>query len=123
MPTFIAVAVAGAAGALCRYLLQAVIDPRASGFPWATLTVNLSGAFLLGLLFTVMAERSTVSPVLRVAITVGFLGAYTTFSTLAFETVQLLDGRDYWAAVANMAGSAVLGVVAVMGGVAVGRAW
>jgi fluoride exporter len=123
MPTFLAVAIAGGAGALCRYVIQAVIDPRISNFPWATLIVNLSGAFLVGLLFTVLTERSTVPPVLRVAVTVGFLGAYTTFSTLAFETVQLLDGRNYWAAFANMAGSAVLGIVAVIAGVAVGRAW
>jgi CrcB protein len=119
--TALAIMVAGAFGALARYALQALIDPRSDGLPWGTLVINVSGSFLLGLVFTITTERLSVEPWLRTALTVGFLGAYTTFSTLAFETVRLLDGGEWFAAMLNMAGSAVLGVVAVIGGVTVAR--
>jgi CrcB protein len=71
--------------------------------------------------FTLTTERISVEPWLRTALTVGFLGAYTTFSTLAFETVRLLDGGEWFGAVLNMAGNAVCGVVAVLGGILVAR--
>ncbi len=121
MRTALAIMVAGALGALTRYALQALIDPRSGGLPWGTFVVNVSGAFLLGLVFTLTTERLTVEPWLRTALTVGFLGAYTTFSTLAFETVRLLDGGEWLAAFLNMAGSAVVGVVAVLAGIMVAR--
>src|ERR1035441_9941093 len=102
--TALAIMVAGAFGALARYALQALIDPRSSGLPWGTFIVNVSGSFLLGLVFTITTERLSVEPWLRTALTVGFLGAYTTFSTLAFETVRLIDGGEWLAAFGNMAG-------------------
>ncbi len=116
-----AIMIAGALGALCRYALQSVIDPRSGDFPWGTFVINVSGSFLVGLVFTLTTERITVEPWLRTALTVGFLGAYTTFSTLAFETVRLLDGGEWFGAVLNMAGNAVCGVVAVLGGILVAR--
>lgn len=116
MRTALAVMAAGSLGALARYALQSVVDPRSSGLPWGTFVVNISGAFALGFLFTLLTERLTVEPWLRTAITVGFLGAYTTFSTLAFETVRLLDGGQWVAALLNMTGSAVFGVLAVLAG-------
>lgn len=119
--TALAIMVAGAFGALARYALQALIDPRSSGLPWGTFIVNVSGSFLLGLVFTITTERLSVEPWLRTALTVGFLGAYTTFSTLAFETVRLIDGGEWLAAFGNMAGTAVFGVVAVVAGIMVAR--
>jgi CrcB protein len=113
--------VAGALGTLTRYAVGAVIDPRSRGLPWGTFVINVSGSFLIGLVFTLTTERLNVEPWLRTACTVGFLGAYTTFSTLAFETVRLLDGGEWLAAFLNMAGSAVFGVVAVLAGVLVAR--
>ncbi|MEO8898026.1 MAG: fluoride efflux transporter CrcB [Candidatus Dormibacter sp.] len=117
----IAVIIAGALGALARYTLQSVIDPRAGELPWGTFVINISGSFVLGVVFTVTTERLIVEPWLRTALTVGFLGAYTTFSTLAFETVRLLDGGQWVAAFLNMTGSAVFGIVAVMAGIWVAR--
>jgi CrcB protein len=113
--------IAGALGAFTRYALQAAIDPRTGNLPWGTFVVNISGAFVLGLVFTLTTERLTVEPWLRTALTVGFLGAYTTFSTLAFETVRLLDGGQWLAAFLNMTGSAVFGIVAVIAGIWVAR--
>lgn len=121
MRTAIAIMIAGALGALTRYALQSVIDPRGGGLPWGTFVINVSGAFLLGLVFTLTTERLAVEPWLRTAITVGFLGAYTTFSTLAFETVRLLDGGEWVAAFLNMTGSAVFGIAAVIAGTWVAR--
>lgn len=121
MRTALAVMVAGSLGALARYLIQSVTDPRLGNLPWGTFVVNISGSFLVGLVFTIATERIAVEPWLRTALTVGFLGAYTTFSTLAFETVRLIDGGEWLAAVVNMAGSAVFGVVAVVAGIVVAR--
>jgi CrcB protein len=113
--------IAGSLGALTRYALQAVIEPRTGDLPWGTFVINISGSFLLGLIFTLTTERINVEPWLRTALTVGFLGAYTTFSTLAFETVRLIDGGQMLAAFLNMAGSAVIGVLAVVAGIGVAR--
>ena len=119
--TALAVMVAGSLGALLRYAIQTLIDPRSPALPWGTFLVNISGAFALGFLFTLLTERLGAEPWLRTAITVGFLGAYTTFSTLAFETVRLLDGGEWLAAAVNMTGSAVCGVLSVVGGIWLAR--
>jgi CrcB protein len=121
MRTALAIMIAGSLGALTRYALQAVIEPRTGDLPWGTFVINISGSFLLGLIFTLTTERINVEPWLRTALTVGFLGAYTTFSTLAFETVRLIDGGQMLAAFLNMAGSAVIGVLAVVAGIGVAR--
>ena len=121
MRTALAIMIAGSLGALTRYALQAVIEPRTGDLPWGTFVINISGSFLLGLIFTLTTERINVEPWLRTALTVGFLGAYTTFPTLAFETVRLIDGGQMLAAFLNMAGSAVIGVLAVVADIGVAR--
>jgi CrcB protein len=123
MRSVIGISVAGALGALARYGVDGVVS-RASrgGFPWGTLLVNVSGAFLLGLIFTILAERFAVAPWIRSTITIGFLGAYTTFSTLALETVRLVQDGSYFLGLANALGSIVVGVSALVLGVALGRA-
>ncbi len=122
MRTAIAIGVAGAAGALARYGLQGLVSRKAQGaFPWGTFVVNITGAFALGLIFTVASERWPVAPWLRSALTVGFLGAYTTFSTLSFETYRLAADRALGLAFANVAGSCAAGLVAVYLGVVLGR--
>src|SRR5687767_3911179 len=91
--TVVGIAVAGALGALARYGLEGVVSRRSPGaFPWGTFVVNVTGAFVLGFLFTLMTERLETAPWLRSTVTIGFLGAYTTFSTLAFESYRL--GED-----------------------------
>ena len=123
MPTALAIALAGAAGALARYGLDGLISRRApTSFPWGTFVINVSGSFLLGLLFVVMTERFRPDPWLRSAVTIGFLGAYTTFSTLSLESYRLLEGRSYALAAANVLGSAAAGLLALYGGVVLGRA-
>ena len=123
MKTSVGIAIAGAAGALSRYAVEGVVSRRMSGtFPWGTMVVNVSGAFLVGFLFTVLAERLLVAPWLRSTLLIGFLGAYTTFSTLSLETLRLLQDGARLLALANGAGSLFAGLIAVYGGVVLGRA-
>jgi CrcB protein len=118
----VAIAVAGAFGALARYGVEGWVSRRATGFPWGTFVVNVTGAFLVGFVFTVLSERLTVATWIRSAATVGFLGAYTTFSTLSLETLRLLEDGAYALGMANALGSLAAGMVAVYAGVVVGRA-
>jgi CrcB protein len=123
MRTAAAIAVAGAIGALARYGLEGLVSRRAPGaFPWGTFVVNVSGAFVLGFVFTVMTEQFTVAPWIRGAVTIGLLGAYTTFSTLSFESYRLLEDGAIGIAAANMFGSLAAGLAAVYLGVITGRA-
>ncbi len=117
------IAVAGAFGALARYGLEGVVSRRWPGaFPWGTFVVNITGAFAIGLLFVLLTERVSVDPWVRSSITIGFLGAYTTFSTLSFESYRLLEDGAIGLALVNTLGSVAAGLVAVYLGVAAGRA-
>jgi CrcB protein len=122
MPTALGIAVAGALGALARYGLDGLVSRRAPGaFPWGTFAVNVSGSLVLGLAFTLLTERLTVDPWLRSALTIGFLGAYTTFSTLSLESYRLFADGATGLALANMLGSMGAGLAAVYAGVVLGR--
>ncbi len=123
MPTAIGIAVAGALGALPRYGLEGLVSRRApSVFPWGTFVVNISGALVVGFLFTLLTERVTVDPWLRSTLTIGFLGAYTTFSPLSLESYRLLADGAFGLALANTVGSLGAGLVAVYLGVGIARA-
>ncbi len=122
MRAAVAIAVAGALGALARYGLEGVVGRRATGaFPWGTFVVNVSGAFALGLVFTLATERWALAPWLRSASTIGFLGAYTTFSTLMFESYRLAADRALGLAAANLFGSCAAGIAAVYAGIVLAR--
>jgi fluoride exporter len=122
VPTILAVSIAGALGALARYGLDGLVSHRTpTSFPWGTFVINVSGSFLLGLLFVVMTERFRPDPWLRSAVTIGFLGAYTTFSTLSLESYRLLEDGAYGLAFANLLGSLAAGLAAVYAGVVLGR--
>jgi CrcB protein len=120
--TIVGIAVAGALGALSRYALEGFVSNRTGGaFPWGTFVVNVSGAFVLGLIFTLLTERWTADPWLRSTLTIGFLGAYTTFSTLMFESYRLLEDGAVGQAFANLLGSCAAGLAAVYLGTVLGR--
>jgi CrcB protein len=87
-----------------------------------TLVVNLSGTFLLGLLATLALERSVLSAAIRPTILIGFIGAYTTFSTWMLESWRLAEQGAWLGAIANVGGSVILGLVALGAGIALGRA-
>ena len=105
------VALGGAFGSVLRYMLNRWIG-QPDGLPLGILVVNLSGTLVLGLVATLFLERLGVSDNLRLAITVGLLGGFTTFSTVWLDTLHLLNsGRWYWA-LANLMVSAVGGLAA-----------
>jgi CrcB protein len=123
MRTLAGILVAGALGAAARYGLEGLVSRRTNGsFPWGTFVVNVSGAFVVGLVFTALSERWAVAPWLRSSLTIGFLGAYTTFSTLALESYRLASDRAIVLAALNVLGSCAAGLVAVYLGVVSGRA-
>jgi CrcB protein len=119
----LAVASGGALGALARYGIELGGDVGRDAFPWPTLGINVSGAFLLGLVYTLLAERVRPTPYLRAFLAIGFLGAYTTFSTWTVEAVLLVrDGAVGMAATYALV-TVVAGLLSVVGGMAAGRAW
>jgi CrcB protein len=119
----ILIAAGGAAGAVSRYLVDTIVSERFAGaFPLGTLVINMSGSFLLGLLFALAVEEARLPSEVRPALMIGFLGAYTTFSTLMLESWRLVEDGALALAVVNLAGSMVLGVIAVVAGMAIGRA-
>lgn len=113
---------AGAAGTLARYWLSGLVG-RWGGttFPWGTLAVNLVGCLLFGLLWAVFENKLTLSGQMRIILFMGFLGAFTTFSTFAFESVQLLNDSQWLWAIGNVLIQTVLGLAAVMAGLAIGK--
>ena len=123
MITLLLVALGSALGAPARYLLDRLIQGRHDRvLPWGTWTINVTGSFLLGLLFG-LASRSGWDGRMLAAAGTGFLGSYTTFSTFTWETVRLVEERAYVAAVANVTLSLVAGLAAVSAGVALGLNW
>ncbi len=99
----LAVGVGGAVGALLRYALRELMPPLADGrIPFATLAANVAGSFLLGFLAGVMLQRVSVSAEIRLGLTVGLLGAFTTFSTFSLETVDLMREGHWPFAILNV---------------------
>ena len=120
--TLVLIAMGGAAGAVARFLVDnAVLDRFSGAFPLGILVVNLSGAFVLGLLAALIVDRGLLPTDLRSPLLVGFLGAYTTFSTLMLDSWRLFEDGLPMLAFLNIAGSTVLGLVAVVGGLWLGR--
>jgi CrcB protein len=107
----------GAAGTLARYELQGIVQHRAgSSFPTGTLAVNLLGCFLLGGITQYGLHRLTLPPDWRIGISVGFLGAFTTFSTFSFETLRLIEDGEWLRATIYMGISLIGGLFAIVTG-------
>lgn len=120
--TLVLIAAGGALGSVARYLVDGwVLDRVGASFPFGTLTVNLTGAFALGLLSALTIDRSILPADIRAPVMIGFLGAYTTFSTLMLESWRLVESGDVAWGTLNLVGSAALGIVAVVGGLSLGR--
>ena len=122
MIQILAIAAGGAVGSVLRYAVSTgVYSILGRNFPYGTLAVNVIGSFLMGLLFVLMVERLDMSAVWRMAILVGFLGAFTTFSTFSIETVNLLQGGDFMRAFLNVTVSVAFCLVATWVGFRLGR--
>ena len=118
----LSVAIGGAFGAVARYLVN--ISPAANlfeKFPFPTFLINISGSFLIGFLMILLADKISVSENLRMAIIVGFLGAFTTFSTFEIEILGLVRERYFTTALVYLVLSVVIGFVGVIAGVETAR--
>jgi CrcB protein len=118
----LSVAIGGAVGAVARYLIN--ISPAANlfeKFPFPTFLINISGSFLIGFLLIVLTDRVQISDNVRMAVIVGFLGAFTTFSTFEIEIFGLIRDRHMSTAFAYLFLSIFVGFIAVLAGVALGR--
>lgn len=119
----ILVALAGAVGTLCRYGLGNLVHRwLGAGFPWGTVCVNLVGSFAFGLVWALAVQRAVIGPEARLIILTGFMGAFTTFSTFMFETGELLRGGQWLFAMGNLALQNIIGLLAVLAGMALARA-
>ncbi len=111
------VMIGGSIGAVCRYGVSlAAVKLFGSRFPWGTLAVNLTGCFLTGASFALAERTALLSPSARLFFVTGFLGALTTFSTYALETVNAMNPATFWVALANFFTNNVLGLGLVVAG-------
>ena len=122
MRTTLVIAVAGALGAVSRHQLESFVNRQwGDVFPWGTFVVNVSGSFALGLLVGLFARRLGVPLWLQAGATVGFLGAYTTFSTMSLQVYRSTATGHLALALANALGSLMAGVLAVYAGILLAR--
>ena len=121
--TLVLVGVGGFSGAIARYFVDGAVSQQTGGsFPWGTLVINVSGSLVLGFLFALTVERGVLPAESRAPLMIGFLGAYTTFSTLMLESWRLIEDGAIVSGVVNIAVSSGLGIVAVLAGLTLGRA-
>jgi CrcB protein len=114
MGNFLAVGAGGFLGAITRYAVGLWIGQRwGRSFPMGTFVINVSGSFIIGLVMTLFTERLMVNPQWRLLIAVGFVGAYTTFSTFELETGNLLRDSEWMLAAMNVVLSVLAGFVAL----------
>ena len=119
----VVIALGGAVGALARYGLSGAVHRFASPyFPWGTFVVNVAGCLVFGFVAGLTDERLTIDQTTRAFLLVGALGAFTTFSTFSFETVELLRSGETTAALMNAGGQLLLGLGAMWGGFVGGKA-
>jgi len=117
----LAIALGGMLGTPARYAVGRVVHVAPGSFPWSTFVVNVSGSLVLGVLLTLIVERWPPSRYLRPFAAIGFLGAYTTFSTYMVEADLLLKDGHAGVALAYVLGSLVVGLAAVYVGIVIGR--
>lgn len=123
MGTVLLVGIGGFLGAVSRYLVDTRVTAGvATGLPWGTFLVNVSGSFLLGITFALVSERAALPAELRLPLMVGFIGSYTTFATPLLQSWLMFESGAWLAAAANLVGSVLAGIVAVVAGLLIGRA-
>jgi len=116
MQQLIAIAIGGALGALGRYWVSGLINNAEYRIPYGTLTCNVVGSFLMGVCFVLILEKAKLSPEMRPLLMVGFMGAFTTFSTFSMETIAMLQEGHVMSAAIYILLSVLLCLVALYGG-------
>ena len=123
MSTYLLIGLGGFVGANVRYLLANWVSSRwGVTFPYGTLLINVTGSFVLCFLATMLSQRVILNPALRLALLVGFLGSYTTFSTFSYEWLQLIQNGEVLRSLAYILSSVIGGGLAGGIGLLLGRA-
>jgi CrcB protein len=119
---YLLILLGGGAGSLARYLAGSAIMTRfAPRFPLGTMAINITGSFLIGLIMTLFTERLPLHEYWRLALVVGFLGGYTTFSAFEWETYSAIREGAFWIGLGNVLGSVLFGYCAVWLGAYIAR--
>lgn len=116
------IAVGGALGAVFRYLITYIIGRQwGNYFPYGTLAVNLLGCLLIGIIMGLITEKAWIQPIWRFFLTIGFLGALTTFSSFSYEAYRLLEQGNIIYALTSILSNVIIGILAVWGGIGITR--
>ncbi len=122
MWTYVAIAIGGTLGCWARYAQTGLVQTAfGRDFPFATLSINVIGSFLMGFLFIVTVERLMIPPSVRAGVLTGVLGGYTTFSTFEMETLLLAESGEFFKAALYVILSVVIGFGAAFGGAYIAR--
>ena len=122
MSKLLLLCLAGGLGSLSRYTLAGIVQRLVgAGFPFGTFVVNILGCFLFGFIWGYLEDRLTLPPDTRTIVLTGFMGAFTTFSTFIFESVNLLAASQVMYAIANIAGQVLVGIILVWLGLHLGK--
>lgn len=120
---FLWIGIGGFLGANARFLLGQEIGRRlGTSFPYGTMTINILGSLVIGVVFTLLTDRIVADPFWRQLIVIGFLGGFTTFSSYAMETITLLQDGRWSSALLYVMGNNVIGLLACAAGVSIARA-
>ena len=120
MQKYLLIAVGGALGSIARYWVGSTVGGRmGTRFPYGTFVINLTACVLIGFTLTFLARRTALNPAWRFLVPIGFVGAYSTFSTYEWETLSILRGGAFLEAALYALGSLFLGLVATWAGVAI----
>lgn len=116
------IGIGGFLGSISRYLLSQYVDKKIDAlFPYGTFSVNILGCLLLGILYGLAEKENLLTTELRLLLTVGFCGSFTTFSTFVYEKLQLLNQGDWMSFTAYTASSIILGILSIVAGTALVR--
>jgi CrcB protein len=119
---FLWICAAGAVGTGARYLISGwALAVLGTGFPFGTLTVNVAGSFLIGLVMQIGLATPLLSPTLRMTLTTGFIGGFTTYSTFNYETIRYVQDGAWRLALGNVAITLIACLAAGFAGIALGR--
>ena len=121
MQKYVWIATGGAVGSIARYWIGSAVGSRMGiRFPYGTLIVNITACLIIGFSLTYLGRRADLDPAWRFLIPIGFVGAYSTFSTYEWETLATLRSGAYWLASLYAVGSLILGLAATWAGAALG---
>lgn len=122
MEKFLIISLGAVLGANTRYWVSDWAARKlGSGFPYGTLIINITGSLLLGFFLTLATEKLALDPRWRLLIAIGFFGSYTTFSTYTYESLNLMLGGQWLPGLANLVGSAAVGILAAAAGMYLGK--